>query len=284
MKLRKVSATVGTLTLLLIMFVFVTIATSQVQFKIPITGTNSTSNGTVEIGWDRSATHCIDASLGETELPPKPPSEVFDIRLLDNRSPSCSGEGLPLDLRNWVGGVSVTDTFVITIQQGAGGLPVTLTWPTISDPQIHALLLQDGLGGFIVNTNMLTTQSQVVTNALLLTLNIYATVTNGIKEEGGLPTSFGLQQNYPNPFNPTTNVKFSIPEKSNVEIAVFDMLGRKVRTLVSENLGANVYSVEWNGRNDNGTSLASGVYNIRMVAASELGKTFTDVRKVVLMK
>jgi hypothetical protein len=266
------------------MLVYVNIATSQAQFKIPITATNSTSNGTVEIGWDRSASHCVDASLGETELPPKPPSEVFDIRLLDNRTPSCLGEGVSIDLRNWVESVSVTDTFVITIQQGSGGLPVTLTWPTISNPQIGSLILQDGLGGILVNTNMLTAQSQVVSNSLLLTLNIYATVTNRVKEEGGLPTSFGLQQNYPNPFNPTTNLKFSVPEKSDVEIAVFDMLGRKISTLVSENLAANVYSVEWNGRNDNGTALASGVYNIRMVANSELGKTFTDVRKVVLMK
>jgi hypothetical protein len=284
MNLKKVSVAVSALIIIFLLFVQINSANSQAQFKLAITATNSTSSSTVNIGWDRTATHCVDALLGEMELPPKPPSEIFDARLLDNRTPSCLGEGLTTDLRLW-SSTAVSDTFVITVQPGAGGVPITLTWSPVTDPQIGTLVIQDGFGGIFINVDMKTAGTATISNALLTTLNIYATnVINDVKVENQLPTSFGLEQNYPNPFNPTTNVKFSIPEKSNVEIVVFDMLGKKVRTLVSENLSANVYSIEWNGRSDNDVALASGIYNIRMIATSELGKSFTDVRKVVLMK
>lgn len=275
--------------ILIIMLFCVSGALSQSGYYINLKATgpgSAESADTVRtFGWDRNATYCKDSLLfGESELPPAPPTGVWDFRFIDPRgfNDACMGQGMNKDIRNWIPSVTIADTFQIELKLASAG-SYTLTWDPITNTDIKSAFLQDLYGGVLVNVDMLTSTSKLVPGTLL-TLYIITSTVNNVKAENELPTSFGLQQNYPNPFNPTTNLKFSIPEKSNVEISVFDMLGRKISTLVSENLAANVYSVEWNGRNDNGTSLASGVYNIRMVAVSELGKIFTDVRKVVLMK
>ena len=91
-----------------------------------------------------------------------------------------------------------------------------------------------------------------------------------------LPTSFKLGNSYPNPFTSATSIQFSIPEQSDVEIAVFDMLGRNIKTLVSKNLTPNIYTIKWN----NDASLTSGVYTLRLTANKRLIQT----QKIVLIK
>jgi hypothetical protein len=288
MKLEKISA-VSVFIILILTLVFINTTFSQAEYTVSLKATgpgSSVSKDTIcTFGWDKTATYCRDLALGEDVLPPPPVSGVWDFRFVDPRgfNDACTDMGLHTDIRPWILNTTITDTFQTSIMLGASGSSYTLSWSPITNPSVQTALLQDQFGGVIVNVDMKTTNTKVVPTTMLQ-LYIIITTTLDVKAENELPTAFGLQQNYPNPFNPTTNVKFAIPAKSNVEIVVFDMLGRKVRTLVSENLAANVYSVEWNGRNDNGTALASGIYNIRMTANSELGNTFTDVRKVVLMK
>ncbi len=90
---------------------------------------------------------------------------------------------------------------------------------------------------------------------------------------------FGLAQNTPNPFNPKTQIAFSLPESADVTLSVYDVSGRRVATLVDRQLPAGPYSVEWNGRADNGEKVASGVYFYRLMA----GEKETS-RKMVLLK
>ena len=75
---------------------------------------------------------------------------------------------------------------------------------------------------------------------------------NNIKK---IPTEFSLSQNYPNPFNPSTTIRFALPRYSPVELKVFDIRGREVKTLFQGRQSAGRYSVQWNG-----ASFASGVY------------------------
>ncbi len=89
-----------------------------------------------------------------------------------------------------------------------------------------------------------------------------------------LPKVFSLSQNYPNPFNPTTVIKYSIPEVTNVKLKIYDMLGREIRTLVNQEQSAGVYNVEFNA-----TNLSSGIYFYRMEAGS-----FVDSKKLLLLK
>ncbi len=94
-----------------------------------------------------------------------------------------------------------------------------------------------------------------------------------------LPTSYSLSQNVPNPFNPNTTIEFALPRTSEVNLDVFNLLGQKVRTLVNDQLRAGFQRVEWDGKDDNGAEVASGVYLYRIKAG-----TFVESKKMMLLK
>ncbi|MCF7885748.1 MAG: T9SS type A sorting domain-containing protein, partial [Candidatus Marinimicrobia bacterium] len=98
--------------------------------------------------------------------------------------------------------------------------------------------------------------------------------------EANLPSEFSLEGNYPNPFNPITNIKFALPKAANVKLTVYNMLGQKVKTLVSKDMKAGRYNVQWNARNELGTRVASGLYFYRM----QVGGKHIGSKKMVLMK
>ncbi|MFI5144821.1 MAG: T9SS type A sorting domain-containing protein, partial [Ignavibacteria bacterium] len=89
-----------------------------------------------------------------------------------------------------------------------------------------------------------------------------------------VPQRFSLAQNYPNPFNPVTKIEYAMPKGGNVELKVYDVLGKEVITLVNEHKPAGNYSVEFNG-----TNFASGVYFYKMVSGD-----FTAVKKMLIVK
>lgn len=103
--------------------------------------------------------------------------------------------------------------------------------------------------------------------------------TGTANERDELPEGYRLEQNYPNPFNPTTNIAYAVGAAGHVQLAVYDMLGRHVRTLVDGNLTAGSYEVTWDGRAANGEHVASGVYFYRM--ETPVG---VQVRNMVLLK
>jgi len=96
---------------------------------------------------------------------------------------------------------------------------------------------------------------------------------------GDTPHSFELMPNYPNPFNPSTTIRYELAKRTQVELRVYDVHGALVRTLVDGVKGAGAYSLEWNGRDDRGTAVSSGVYFYRITAGD-----FSDVRKMTLLK
>ena len=94
-----------------------------------------------------------------------------------------------------------------------------------------------------------------------------------------LPGEFSLEQNVPNPFNPDTRIEFSLPAKTAVTIDVYDILGRKVLTLLDETIPAGKHAIVWHGLDDTGNPLPSGVYLYSLKA----GK-YSQARKMVLIK
>lgn len=100
-----------------------------------------------------------------------------------------------------------------------------------------------------------------------------------INDQSDLPKTFALNPNYPNPFNPTTTIAYQVPRQSDVRIEIYNMLGQRVRTLLNDRKEPGVYQAVWNGRNDSGVQVGSGVYLYRMVAGD-----YTQVRKMILMK
>ncbi|MCK5051378.1 MAG: T9SS type A sorting domain-containing protein [Candidatus Cloacimonetes bacterium] len=85
--------------------------------------------------------------------------------------------------------------------------------------------------------------------------------------------------NYPNPFNPTTSISFSIPEKSNVELTIFNIKGQKVKTLVNSNLDQDNHSVIWNGTDENRKPVSSGIYLYKLKTDN-----FEKTKKMILLK
>ncbi len=97
-------------------------------------------------------------------------------------------------------------------------------------------------------------------------------------------THFQLQPAYPNPFNPATTIRFALPESAPVELAVYNVQGQRVRTLLNEKRSAGWHAITWDGTSDSGKRLASGVYIIRMVARPPQSAPVIQSRKVVLVK
>jgi hypothetical protein len=96
---------------------------------------------------------------------------------------------------------------------------------------------------------------------------------------GQLPLSFALEPNYPNPFNPQTLIRYSVPVPTHVRVTIYNILGRRVRTLVDENRTAGTHSARWDGTNAQGHRVATGVYFYRIQAGD-----YTETRKMLMLK
>jgi hypothetical protein len=94
-----------------------------------------------------------------------------------------------------------------------------------------------------------------------------------------IPQEFALHQNYPNPFNPITTINYDLPQQTHVNIMIYDILGREVVKLISEEIPAGYQSVIWNTRNNFGQPVSAGVYFYQIQT-----KDFVKTKKMVLLK
>jgi len=112
-----------------------------------------------------------------------------------------------------------------------------------------------------------------------LSKNQLSTTAPAASVQVALPTEYALSQNFPNPFNPSTTISIALPNDSPVTLELFDISGRKVRTLVSGNLTAGFHDFVWDGRSDARQQVSSGVYLYRVTAGN-----FLQTRKMMLMR
>ena len=94
-----------------------------------------------------------------------------------------------------------------------------------------------------------------------------------------IPTAYYLSQNYPNPFNPMTKLDYNLPLRSKVNISIYNVLGQEIKTLVNEVKEYGYHSVSWNGNDNKGREMSSGVYFARITSQS-----FIKTRKMLLVK
>jgi flagellar hook assembly protein FlgD len=105
-------------------------------------------------------------------------------------------------------------------------------------------------------------------------------VAVGISDKiNAIPQEYALYQNFPNPFNPITTIKYDLKQKTNVKITIYDLLGKEIRTLVNARQEAGHKTVTWDGSNNIGVQVASGIYIYRIST-----EEFTQTKKMVLMK
>jgi hypothetical protein len=94
-----------------------------------------------------------------------------------------------------------------------------------------------------------------------------------------LPEEYSLLQNYPNPFNPSTNIQYSLPNKSNVRITIYDVISNKVKTLINQEQDAGYKSIVWDGTNGSGNRVSSGIYLYQIEAGD-----YFNLKQMVLLK
>jgi len=108
-----------------------------------------------------------------------------------------------------------------------------------------------------------------------------STLITGIHEPSTelLPAGYALHQNYPNPFNPATVIRYDLPEATDVVLKIYDVMGREVRTLVNVKQAAGYQSISWDGRNEQGVKVASGLYIYKLIAG-----TYAQARKMLFVQ
>ena len=165
------------------------------------------------------------------------------------------------------------------------GIDGTVAWQTeLCDPngivQTPYAVNVDRSGNVYVIGN--TEQADMTTK---ITVSKLEQITVGVKPKQDLqPATFALGQNYPNPFNPATRIPYDLPERSTISLKVFNILGQEVRTLASGSLAARHYQSTWDGCNNSGSMVSSGVYFYRIEASSVSGKVFSNLKKMLILR
>jgi hypothetical protein len=108
---------------------------------------------------------------------------------------------------------------------------------------------------------------------------VASVVLLSLLDVNGMPEEYTLHQNFPNPFNPTTTLRYDLPEDAMTTIAVYDMMGRLVQTLVSGNKAAGYHSLKWDATNKYGSPVSAGVYIYSIQAGNH-----RDIKKMILLK
>jgi len=104
-------------------------------------------------------------------------------------------------------------------------------------------------------------------------------ILNSHEDKNNLPDDYSLSSPFPNPFNPITQIKFDVPEQKNIQIVVFDLNGKLVKTLTSQEYKQGRYKINWNAQNDFGQGVPSGMYFIRFSSDS-----YTNTKKILFLK
>ena len=166
--------------------------------------------------------------------------------------------------------------FIITFAMLAGLL--LGLYAAIHFSEYSTTLLQEKLGFHSGNIRLI---SYLFTFVVVLVL-VYLLghfLTGVVKTTTSLPTTFSLSNAYPNQFNPTTNIQFSVAKSENVKLVVFNILGLKIKTLVNGEMKAGSYTATWNGKDEYGSSVASGINFYRLESQS-----FNSTKNMILMK
>ena len=198
-----------------------------------------------------SAEELSDEQMLSYSLPPLPPAGAFDARFAGD-SRACFGEEATVFVQS--------TSFPMTLCFSAGAGEKTM------------YEIEEMIGDKIVGQHRVLSGMQLsVTNPTVNCLHIRKIAT--------MPEEFRIFQNYPNPFNPATTFKFALPEKTRVEVVIYNSLGQRIKTIAKAEKEPGFYQLSWDGTNDRGQSVATGVYLYSIKA----GK-YHAVRKMLLLR
>ena len=224
----------------------------------------------LSFGWSAQSTDEFDNGIDEY-APIEPAAGSFDARF------HHQNEDYIVDLRYPPLGESMI--WELSFNPATGKDTVSLEWDRTLLPEQGSFLLQDTLTGNIVDIDMRQTNHFACNFSDLKYLRIVYNINVNVDNEIDIPVKYILDQNYPNPFNLITTISYQLPAVSDVELMIFDISGRKINQWSYTNQATGTYEITWNGKDQSGNSLSSGVYIYRMVAGE-----FIESKKMVLLK
>ena len=221
-----------------------------------------TSTELLNLGyWEGNAEEWLQETVNLNEYA----GDVIDIAFHSN------------DNGNWASGAALDDI----------RLGVIPTWVD-SDGSGYVNHMETSLIEISINANDMEPgfyESKVVVESMTTnekdTVDLQLTVetANVGLDQSTIPLVFSLGQNYPNPFNPITQIRYGLPKDAMVNITLYDIMGRTIRTLVKSRQTAGYRSIQWNGTNDKGKSVSAGMYFYSIQAGE-----FRQTKKMVLLK
>ena len=134
--------------------------------------------------------------------------------------------------------------------------------------------------GFGSNTDKVSFDNVVVTNDGIIGSGLGKAFPGDLM---AIPKTFDLSQNYPNPFNPDTHIKYQLPEQGDVKLVIYDIMGRMVRKLVDQRNEPGFFDIVWDGKNQSGVKVATGIYIYR-IHVDGTTKKYDKTKKMMLLK
>ena len=173
------------------------------------------------------------------------------------------------------------ETEPLLFTNGARVIGINLQFRIASNAAAQTVTIDIGEGphNLPVNLGLMTADSDEDITPVIGPGYIYYGTVGIDDNQSNLPIEFRLSQNYPNPFNPETNIEYQLPQAGFVNLTVFNILGQNVRTLVDGYQDAGYYSAHWNGANESGVKVPSGIYFYRVTAGD-----FSQTKKMMMLK
>ena len=213
------------------------------------------------------------------------PSGVTDIAAI-----LCDGNVLLRDVKAGMPD-GVVKTWTFAISGGESGEDMVISWqqnhiPDQNDGSMgmnqiyggYSFDLYDPVTGEHIDMRTINSYSFSYDGSRELTITVSANVLDA-DGKGEIPTRIALEQNIPNPFNASTELTFSLPVEADVIVEVMNISGRVVNTLLNSEMQSGVHSVRWDGTDDSGKELSSGVYFYRLRTDG-----YSETRKMMLLK
>jgi hypothetical protein len=206
-------------------------------------------------------------------------NNIRDVRLHQNQIPLHTGNRYTLEFDAWADAsrlieVTVGEDQDIGINYSGIGFSSVTSTPNhyqYSFDMQHPTDLNSRLQINAGNSNI---------NLYIDNISLYLDNASGIHDRDPVTQNYVLEQNFPNPFNPKTTIQYNLPERCNVRIEIFNVLGEHVQTLVNKTQSAGKYQFNFDA-----SSYSSGIYFYQLTAASlNDGKNFSNVRKMMIIK
>lgn len=224
----------------------------EIEWTHTITLTSGDNSATLTIGRDDNASAAYDAGI-DIGTPPATPNAQLDAYLVDTEIGRLTTDIRGMEDNCWILNVNANDVVTISTDKlELEGQTLTL------ENNSNIIDLTNG------------TETELLPGSYMLKL---------VSASPNVPADYALYQNVPNPFNATTTISYDVPEESRVKLEIHNILGHKVTTLVDGIQTPGTKTITWNGKNDNGDPVHTGVYFYRL----ETSKT-NFVKKMILMK